>query len=292
AFVDYDRPRIIVDWRTPREINLQWILMPLVGDGESVTFDPLKKLLIYVHPEKGAMYSIGVDPGTGVGGDRTVICVTRTGHDAIPDVQVAEFASDDISNVEVYAWVAAITAYYGMFMEEGQQPKIVIEQRRKYGDSCYHALKLHGFRNHHQWREFDKKSLKPRQTEQSREGWFTNAWSRPMLLNYFKFAIEGGWFIPNSKGLIEELEGQEQKFTTEGKSRMDHQSGKHDDRIFAAAMSYFSLHSMDVMAERAKVRYNAPAEGEGWMVDLSPWRGNVVVNSGAEEFFAELGRQG
>src|SRR6185369_7278873 len=141
AFVDYDRPRIIVDWRTPREINLQWILMPLVGDGESVTFDPLKKLLIYVHPEKGAMYSIGVDPGTGVGGDRTVICVTRTGHDAIPDVQVAEFASDDISNVEVYAWVAAITAYYGMFMEEGQQPKIVIEQRRKYGDSCYHALK-------------------------------------------------------------------------------------------------------------------------------------------------------
>jgi hypothetical protein len=282
--VDYERERIVIDWQTPREIKLQWVLMPLTGDPESANFDPLKKLLIYEHPQKGMMYSVGVDPGTGVGGDRTAVTVTRNGQDAIADVQVAEFASDDISNVEVYAWVAAITAYYGQFMEEGQQPKIVIEQRRKYGDSCYHALKLHGFRKHHHFREYDKKTLRPREADNAREGWFTNAWSRPLLLGMFKFAVDGEWYVVNSKWLLAEIEGFEQRFTTDGKTKMDHAGGKHDDRIFAAAMSYFTLHDLDVMAERAKTRYNAPKD-DGWEIDLSPWIGPTVINSGTEEFF-------
>ena len=47
-----------------------------------------------------------------------------------------------------------------------------------------------------------------------------------------------------------------------GKTRTDHESGGHNDRVFAAAMSYFTLHQWDVMAERMKKRYDAPNESE------------------------------
>jgi hypothetical protein len=284
ADVDYNRERILIPWKTPGEVRLEWVMMPLLGDPEGA-FDPMKKLLIYEHPEPDAQYSIGVDPGTGVGGDRTVITVTKTGRDEHPDVQVAEFSSDDISNVEIYVWVAAITAYYGKFMED-EQPRIVIEQRRKYGDSCYHALKLHGFRNHHKFREYDKKTLRPTVHSNQREGWFTNAWSRPMLLNMFKYAVDNGWYEVNSKWLLEEIEGFEQEMTESGKTRMDHQQGKHDDRIFAAAMSYFTLHDLDVMAERAKKKYNK-ATDEGYEVDYRPWV-PTVANPGADAFFEQF----
>lgn len=283
--VDYQKERIAVPWKTPGDVRLEWILMPLRGDTESKGFDPLKKLLIYHHPEKGARYSISVDPGTGVGGDRTAMTVNRDGTDACADVQVAEFAADDISNVEVFAWVAAIAAYYGQYMED-EQPRIIIEQKRKFGDSCYHALKLHGFRNHHKFRRYDIKTLRVIQTTHSPEGWFTNEWSRPMLLNAFKNAVENGWFEVNSRWLLEEIKGFEQSSTESGKTRMDHQQGKHDDRIFAAAMSYFTLHDMDVMAERAKKRYSK-AQDEGYEVDYSPWV-QSVPNPGAEAFFDSL----
>jgi hypothetical protein len=285
ADVDYKKDRIAIQWKTPGEVRLEWILMPLIGNPESSTFDPLKKLAIYIHPEPEAMYSIGVDPGTGVGGDRTVIDVTRCGMDSTADVQVAEFSSDDISNVEIYIWVAAIAAYYGKYMEDSQ-PRIVIEQRRKAGDSCYHALKLHGFRNHHKWREYDKATLRPIHTDNQREGWFTNAWSRPMLLNMFKYAVENGWFEVNSKWLLAEIEGFEQKSTDSGTTRMDHMQGKHDDRIFAAAMAYFTLHDLDIMAERAKKRYSK-AQDDGYEVDYSPWV-QSVPNPGAEQFFEQF----
>lgn len=288
---DHDRSRgmTAVTWRTPREIRLDWYLLPLKGDPESPQFDPLKKLLIYRHPERGAKYSIGMDTGTGVGGDRTIISVTRHGGDFTPDTQVAEFASDDISQVDIYAWAAAIIAYYSIHLDDGEQPRLIIEQIRKYGDSCYHALKLHGFRNWHHFRQYDKKTLKPRESINQREGWFTNAWSRPMLLGHFKSAVDNGWFEVNSRFLLAEIEAFEQSSTTSGKTKMDHQAGKHDDRIFAAAMSYFTLHDMEVMAERAKARYSKPQDTD-FEIDFSPWAGPLIdVGKSEDEFFAEYG---
>lgn len=285
ADVDPKGKRIVVPWKTPGEVRLEWVMMPIAANPEEKTFNPLKRLLVYEHPRPDAFYSIGVDPGTGVGGDRTPIIVTETGRDEFPDIQVAEFACDDISNVEIYVWVAAIAAYYGQYMEDSQ-PRIVIEQRRKYGDSCYHALKLHGFRNHHKFREYDKRTLRPIESSNQREGWFTNAWSRPLLLSMFKYAVDNGWFQVNSRWLLEEIEGFEQKFTESGATRMDHMQGKHDDRIFAAAMSYFTLHDLDVMAERAKKKFNR-ATDEGYEIDYRPWT-MTVENTGAEEFFEQF----
>lgn len=282
--VDSKAQRYSAHWKTPREERLEWIFLPLRSeDIEQPKFDPLKKLIIYEYPEKGADYSIGCDTGTGVGGDRTIISVAKTGREADSDIQVAEFSSDDITNVEIYAWVAAIASFYGQHMDEGKTPKICIEQRRKYGDTCQHQLKLMGMNRHHEFVEYDKKTLRPKSSINGRQGWYTNAWSRPMLLGMFKYAVENGWYEVNSRWLLEEIEGFEQQMTTSGKTRMDHVTGKHDDRIFAAAMSYFCLHDLDCMVERAKKKYNAPEE-EGYIVSYAPFM--YQISDGAEEFFA------
>jgi hypothetical protein len=285
AEVDPRLPRLSSDWRTPRGERLEWVFMPLFADSqEKGHFDPLKKLCIFEHPQKNADYSIGVDTGTGVGGDRTILSVTKTGRDEFPDVQVAEFSSDDISTAEAYAYVAAIASYYGMHMEEGKHPKLIIEQRRKYGDLCQHVLKRMGFHRHHEFGDgFDKKTFSEKVGSHGRLGWFTNAWSRPLLLGSFKHAVDNGWYEVHSRWLLEEIEGFEQKTAASGTTRMDHASGKHDDRIFAAAMSYFTMHQSDVMAERAKKKFNMGRE-EGYEVDYSPWTG-VRMMSGAEDFF-------
>lgn len=282
--VEKNEEPLMAEWKTPREERLEWIFMPLRAEPEKPQFDPLKKLLVYHHPEKGADYSIGVDSGTGVGGDRSTIEVTRNGRDAAADVQVAEFAADDITNVELYAWVAAITAYYSVFMEEGRHPKLVIEQRRKYGDTCQHQLKLMGFRRHHDFVEYDKKTLRPKPSVNGRQGWYTNAWSRPMLLGMFKYAVDGGWYEVNSRWLLEEMEGFEQRIATSGQTKMDHASGKHDDRIFAAAMSYFTMHDMDTMVERSKKRFNKPSDDE-YSIDYNCFLTMIPGSDSEREFF-------
>ena len=284
--VDPSRSRIAASHITPHGIPLEWMLMPLRGDPEFDKFDPLKKLIIYAHPDKGSRYSIAIDPGTGVGGDRTAICVTRTGYDAFPDVQVAEFASDDIDNVEIASFAMAIAAYYGQYYEDEETPRIIIEQKRKYGDSCYHALKLHGFKNHHIFRMYDKKTLRPRPSVNPREGWFTNEWSRPMLLSAYKHAVDNGWFKVNSRWLLEEMEGHEQRTTESGKTRADHQRGKHDDRLFAASMSYFTNHDLDAMSEREHKRCLQPTGEIEWEIETAPYAGAIIMNNKAEDFVA------
>lgn len=284
--VDPSRSRLLVEWKTPGGIPVEWMLMPLKGNPETDKFDPMKKLIVYERPQPNAQYSIAIDPGTGVGGDRTAICVTKVGLGAFPDIQVAEFASDDIGNTEIYAWAAAIAAWYGRYYEEEEAVRFIIEQKRKYGDSCYHALKLHGFKNHHRFRMYDKKTLRERPSANPREGWFTNEWSRPMLLDNFKHAVDNGWYKVNSKWLLEEMEGHEQRITESGKTRADHARGRHDDRIFAAAMSYFTLHDLDVMMEREHLRCEKPPTGEEFEIATGPWTGPIVVNKGAEEFMA------
>ena len=258
---------------------------PQKPDPEHIKFSPLKKLIVYERPKKGHKYSpFAIDPGTGVGGDRTAICITKTGYESFPDVQVAEFASDDIGNVEISAWATAIAAWYSQYYEEGETCRIIIEQKRKYGDSVYHALKLYGFKNHHIFRMYDKKTLRPRPSVNPREGWFTNEWSRPMLLDNFKNAVDGGWFKVNSRWLIEEMEGHEQRMTEGGKTKADHARGKHDDRIFAASMSYFTHHDLDSMMEREHKRCEAPTGEVEWEIDTSEWRGPAISNIAAERF--------
>lgn len=283
-FGDDSPPRERFHWdydsRTSRKRErLEWMLVPMQPEKEK-SFNPLERVLIFEEPEEGFDYSCGVDTGTGVGGDRTVIEMTRHGSSAEPDVQVAEYAADSIPTAEIYAWIAALNAYYSRYMTPKPHPKIAIEMRRKFGDLPYHQTKLLGFRRWHEWGQgFDRKTFEDKVGKHGRIGWFTNEWSRPLLLSAFLTAVENGWYVVKSKWLAEEIKNLEQRVTASGKTRVDHESGEHDDRVFGAAMSYWTLHQVDIFAERAQMRYSRHDDGE-LKIERGPALTKTVIEGG------------
>src|SRR6185369_6095758 len=98
--------------------------------------------------------------------------------------------------------------------------------------------------------------------------------------------VDNGWFKVNSKWLVEEMEGHEQRMTEGGKTKSDHARGKHDDRIFAAAMSYFTHHDLDAMMEREHKRCQQPTGEVEWELNTAPWMGPTIINHDAEKFFS------
>jgi hypothetical protein len=125
---------------------MEWVFLPLrTSDMERPEFSPLKKLIVYEYPEPGCGLFNRRRPRHRRGkGSLPHLRHQAMARDALPDIQVAEFTTDDLTNVEIYAYVAAIAALYGMYMDEGRHPKIIIEQKRKYGDTCQHQLNANG----------------------------------------------------------------------------------------------------------------------------------------------------
>jgi hypothetical protein len=268
--------RIRTHWTTRRNERLDWMFVPLKKISK---FDPLEKMLIFREPEDGFDYSMGWDTGTGVGGDRSTLCMTRHGVDAEPDEQVAEFASDSVSLDDIYVYGCALAGYYSKHMASIRKPhpKICIEMKRKFGDGPYHVSKLMGYHRWHEWGQgFDRKTFTDKVGKHGRIGWYTNEWSRPLLLSRFFGAVENGWFVVRSKWLASEITDMEQKVTESGKTRADHAKGEHDDRVFAAAMSYFTLHQHDVMVERLKMRYESPSDG-GIFIETGACKQTIVI---------------
>jgi hypothetical protein len=282
-------PRLHTEWTTPKGTRMEWMFVPLKPEPE-MSFDPLEKFLIYETRQDGYDYSLGADTGTGVGGDRTVLTVTRHGSDAEPDYQAAEFASDSIPAQDIYIYIAALASLYSPCvirqangsLQTFDHPKICIEMKRKFGDLPYHLTKQLGFKRWHEWGNgFDRKTFKEKGLgKHARIGWFTNEWSRPLLLAAFQGALENKWYVVRSKWLADELEGLEQKLTDSGKTRVDHGSGEHDDRVFGGAMSYFTLHQSDVLAERSKKRYELPLETD-IVIEYGPVRTEIIIPGSA-----------
>lgn len=165
--------------------------------------------------------------------------------------------TNKLNSAQVVAFAACIGAWYGKMCPDGKGMKYVIEQIRGPGDTCQHQLKLMGFNHHHKPRRYDSKKVKD--NSGNKEGWYSSGWSVPMLMDRFREAVNGGWYIPKSKWLIEELRTLE-RHETGGKSKMEHRSGQHDDRVRAAAQSYFTAHDQDILTERAQKRSAPPAK--------------------------------
>jgi hypothetical protein len=159
---------------------------------------------------------------------------------------------------------ACLAAYYGQWYEgrfhtrDARGIKFCIEQRERYGDDCQFQLKLMGFTFHHIFIWYDKKQTQANLG--NRLGWFTNVWSRPLLLNRFQDAINGGWLKINSPMAIRQLGTWVRKVSSAGKSKLGHESGQHDDNIFALAQAYFTRHSHDVLVNRQQLKYANPDE--------------------------------
>lgn len=264
--IDYNKERIRVVWNSHRGQRFEWVMVPLLPFEEDDERKALDKILIFEEPNSAPGhegdpqdYSIGIDTADGLGHDdedRSVLSMTRSMKGENFDVQVAEFCSNRINAPQMVGFAACLAAYYGEKTIDSRGCKFAIEQRERPGDDCQLQLKLMGFSFHHIDTRYDNKHVK--ENKGTKEGWYTNAWSRPLLMNRFVDAVSNGWYVPNSPFLIQELSSLERKIAKSGKSRLEHQSGKHDDRVLAAGTSYFTRHALDVMAERAQKRYSQP----------------------------------
>lgn len=257
--IDYNRPRVCFNHTTPKGTVYRWELVPLKHDMYcGATGDDSErqgadcKLFVYKPPEPDFEYSIGGDASNGIGRDASVINVNRVGKPGTPDVQAAEFRSHHVNHVELFAFMLPIALYYrDRAREVAGWPKLAVEQIASVGDVCQNELRKLGYPvgRMHLFGRYDGVELK---TKTKRVGWFTNSWSRPMLIGHIVHAIRNGWYIPNSPWTIEECRQFEVHYTDGGKEKLEHSSESWDDGIFASAISYFIVHDMDSLAERSK----------------------------------------
>lgn len=260
--IDETKDRVSVSWKNYRGQEYDWVMVPLNSQDEDIEMHTMDRLIVYDPPKRGNYYAIGIDTADGLGKedeDRTVISVTNNRFGSESDYQVAEYTTNKMNAAQIVAFAACIGAWYGKNSPDGKGAKYVIEQVGAPGETCQHQLKMMGFNNHHKPRRYDKKKVKD--TGGNSEGWYSNAWSVPILMTRFQEAVNGGWYIPMSKWLIEELRTLE-RHEGAGKSKMEHRSGQHDDRVRAAAQSYFTAHDMDILTERAQKRSAPPSKRE------------------------------
>ena len=259
SVIDYEKQHIRVNWTSDRGQRFFWTLVPLKPVDEEEENDTLDKLLVYEEPKPGCDYSCGIDTADGLGKedeDRTCVSMTRNRFGDESDYQVCELTSNRINSAQIVGFAACLAAWYGEQTRNPLGVKFCVEQISRPGDTCQHQLKLMGFHNHHKPRRYDSKKIKD--DSGKKEGWFSNVWSVPMLMTRFTEAVNGGWYRPSSRWLIEELKTLERHEAAGRASKMVHRSGYHDDRVRAAAQSYFTIHDMDVLADRAQRRYSPP----------------------------------
>jgi len=256
--IDKYKSPITVKWTSHRGQKYEWEMIPLIPLDEEVERNTMDRVLIYEEPQNGQYYSCGIDTADGLGKedeDRTVLSIANNRFGGEADKQVAEFTSNKVNAAQVVAFAACLGAWYGPYCPNSRGMKYIIEQIGRPGETCQHQLKMMGFNNHHKPKRYDAKKIKSEIG--GHEGWWSSSWSVPILMTRFVEAVNGGWYIPASKWLIEELKTLE-RHATSGKSKMEHRAGQHDDRVRAAAQSYFTAHDMDILTERAKRRYDVP----------------------------------
>jgi hypothetical protein len=268
--IDYDKERIRVEHKSHRGTTFTWTLVPLKSFDERDEKLSLGKVLIFEHPKEGCDYTFGIDTADGLGKDdedRSVLSGTHSVRGDNCDEQVFELCSNRINPPQMVGFAACLAAYYGKQARDPRGVKFCIEQRMRPGDDCQLQLKFMGFTHFHRMIYYDNKN--PKENMSQKEGWFTGNWSRAIMLNSFVDAIKNGWYKPNSLGLVRELGQFERKVLATGKTRLESQTGKKDDRVLSAALSYFSFHHLESRAERQQKRYNKPT-GRLPQMDYSP----------------------
>lgn len=257
--VDWEKPVILVEWDSYRGQHFEWELIPLLWLDEDDEKNTMDRLLVYGEPCKGFDYTCAVDTADGLGKpdeDRSCISVNQVHKGAECDLQMAEFTTNRLNSAQITAFAACIGAWYSSCAIDPRGIKYIVEQIEAPGDTCQHQLKMMGFNWHHDPQRYDARSLSPRRG--SYQGFFSTRVSVPILDTRFDEAVKDGWYVPRSRWLIEELKTLERHERGSKPSKIEHRTGSHDDRVKAAAMSYFTAHDRDVLAERAQKRYNLP----------------------------------
>lgn len=232
----------------PIEIKAQWIhsqpahhytLFPLLHRG-SAPFSPYGKVIMYEPPITNKEYGLGTDTGYGIGKDRSVTEVLKKGDAFGLDTQVCEFASPQMNSFQLWPVVFALGTLYSTTINgEIKQAKQVIEGAAN-GENVYNELKKRGWRHFHNWVRYNKKQILEANANQ--QLWYTNSWSRPLMLDMLFDAVDSGWLTINSPWFIDELATLE---VIEVKQKIAAAINEHDDRIMALGIVLFSMHALE-----------------------------------------------
>lgn len=265
--IDYEKPRIPVSWKSKQGNMVFWELVPLREFKDTDDTLCFNKVLIFKHPEEGSDYSIGIDTADGLGypdEDRSVCTVLENHTGMQRDEEAATFVSNQVNPPQMVSIAACLASYYGQWYDQRAHTKdprgckFIIEQRARYGDDCQNQLKLMGFFWHHLFHTIDDKKVSSEKAHKM--GWFSNAWSVPLLLNGFTNALQGGWIKISHPMTLRQLKTWVRKTSNTGKTKLDHESGKHDDNLRTIAQAYYTFHEKDIAAERHQGKYESAQE--------------------------------
>jgi hypothetical protein len=275
SMIDKSKDKIPITWKNNRGERYDWELVPLLPIDEESEANTLDILLVFEPPQAGASYSCGVDTAHGLGKedeDRFCASMTKVATGQGADVQTCELTSNRFSPAQSVPFLACIAAWYGKRARDPRGVKFSIEQVEGPGDTCQNQLKIMGFGWHHIPGRLDGRKVKDE--NKNREGWYSNRTTVPILMDRFVEAVNGGWYIPRSKWMIEELKTLERHTVDGGRDKMIHAKNKHDDRLRAAAQSYLNSHTYDDLSMRAQRRYATPSKKKS-----NPNEGKCMLNA-------------
>jgi len=197
---------------------------------------PFNCFILWEPPRKGFTYTIGVDPSWGVGQDRSVIHVLRDGTMHSADSQVAEFVTDDINMHDL----APICNLIGKLYEDPvEQLEALMSVECNISDDIVHDLRnKYGYGNLFIWKYYDN----IRRQLSNKLGWWTNARTRPKLINKAMQYVKHGYWDIASPWLIAEMETIEK---LEDQAQIKAADKFHDDMFMAGAIALWSAHDME-----------------------------------------------
>lgn len=270
---------------SPTQPAHDYTLLPLLHRG-SAEFDPEGKIIIYEYPQKGEVYGVGCDTGFGLGSDNSVLQGIRKGSIERNDAQVFEFAASHVNSFNLWPFAMALgTLYSTPVGGQIKQAKMVIEGAAN-GETVYNELRKRGWRNFHNWVRYDRKKV--REAQATRQLWYTNTWSRPLLMDMLIDALNNGWLDINSQWFINEMGTLEADLEMQ-RLKVAASGGSHDDRIMALGMVLFSMHALEtrhadkwITRERMERRDPNPIYAKFSLPGQSGFGGGTQANDHSE----------
>jgi hypothetical protein len=191
-------------------------------------------LEIYIPPEYGKEYIVGVDPSGGDGSD--LGCVDVWQKDTLE--QVAQFYGrlrpDELAEMTTKLGYYYNTAYLGV--ENNMMSTILFVWKSGYPQERIYV--------HYKEDQITKKRTRA-------IGWNTNSKTRELIIDEYLVLFEEGNLIINSKHTLSEM----RTFVKKDNGKREHAEGKHDDALFAA---FIALQMRKHSDPRVRVFANNP----------------------------------
>lgn len=279
-----------------RQLDFKWRLIPTKFTSYEEVLSPLDRLWIWELPSPNERYVVTMDDADGVEKDSTILEVIKLGSPKKPAVQVAEFASNRLSALDIWPiYLLLLKLYSTVSITGANNLALAAPEINRAGKSVVLELLKAGWGNIYLQRDFSKVSTtNPIQGM----GWNTNTSTRYMLTNWFMKFIKNGYYKVNSPWLVDEM----RDFTINEKvrtSRLEHGKGAHDDRIFASGIGLVAGHELETwdsdtpywisIAEKQKSELEIPT-GEEFTRALYSTAGDAEIEK--QKLLEEVSQEG